>query len=271
VHDFVLTERYAVFLLPPVAFSLGRALLGMVSPVDALERDPSASTLVLVVPRDGGEPRTLEARPGFAFHHIGGWDEGARELVVDTLRMDDFRGGGIDVLDPAALRRAHLGRAVPTRMVIDLGAGASTAGGSSGRGSGRVSEEVRIDADVELPTTDPRRRTRPSRVAFAIARTPGWPAITHSAVARLDLAERSAVLRDLAPDLPGEPLFVPRAASGRDGAAEGEGWVLTIVYRAREHRSELWVLDAKDLSTVARARLPHHVPPGFHGTFVPRG
>jgi carotenoid cleavage dioxygenase-like enzyme len=45
--------------------------------------------------------------------------------------------------------------------------------------------------------------------------------------------------------------------------------VLSIVYRAREHRSDLVVLDAWDLATVAVVRLPHHVPPGFHGTFVP--
>ncbi|AKF03965.1 lignostilbene-alpha,beta-dioxygenase [Sandaracinus amylolyticus] len=251
VHDFVLTERFLVFLLAPIAFDLARAIVGLASPVDALRRDPSLGTTVLVVPRDGGALRTIEARAGFVFHHVAGWDEGTREIVIDTLRMDDFEGGTIDVLDPAALRRVRVPRAVPTRMIVDLA-------------TRRVREEVHIDADVELPTIDPRRRTRPARIAYAVARPSGWSAISHPAIARLDLASREVHMRDLAPDLPGEPLYVPRPY-----APEGEGYVLTIVYRAETHRSELWVLDARDLSTVARATLPHHVPLGFHGTFVP--
>lgn len=251
VHDFVLTERFLVFLIAPLAFDLPRAMLGLASPVASLRADPAAGTRVLVVPRAGGEPRLLETRPGFVFHHVAGWDEGPRELVIDTLRMNRFEGGGIDVLDPRALRALRPERTVPTRMIVDLA-------------RGRVHEEVRVDVDVELPTIDPRRRTRPVRVAYAVARPEGWSGLAHPAIARIDLASRDARLRDLAPDLPGEPLYVPRP-----GAPEGEGHLLTIVYRAREHRSELWVLDASDLSTVMRARLPHHVPPGFHGTFVP--
>jgi carotenoid cleavage dioxygenase-like enzyme len=42
------------------------------------------------------------------------------------------------------------------------------------------------------------------------------------------------------------------------------------VYRAHERRSDLLCLDAQSLETVAVAHLPHAVPPGFHGSFVPR-
>jgi len=66
----------------------------------------------------------------------------------------------------------------------------------------------------------------------------------------------------------GEPIFVPRSA----GAAEDDGWLLTVVYSASEHRSRLVVLDAGDLSSeaVAVAHMRHHVPLGFHGTFTQR-
>jgi all-trans-8'-apo-beta-carotenal 15,15'-oxygenase len=54
-----------------------------------------------------------------------------------------------------------------------------------------------------------------------------------------------------------------------DSVHEDDGWLLVTVYRSDEHRSDVLVLDATDLSTVCRARLPHHESPGFHGTWVP--
>ena len=66
----------------------------------------------------------------------------------------------------------------------------------------------------------------------------------------------------------GEPIFVPRSPD----AAEDDGWLLTLVYSAKEHRSRLVVLDARDVEAepVAVAHLRHHVPLGFHGTFTSR-
>ena len=56
----------------------------------------------------------------------------------------------------------------------------------------------------------------------------------------------------------------------RADSAEDDGWLLSVVYSAAEHRSRLVVLDARDLQSdaVAVAHLRHHVPLGFHGTFI---
>jgi all-trans-8'-apo-beta-carotenal 15,15'-oxygenase len=66
----------------------------------------------------------------------------------------------------------------------------------------------------------------------------------------------------------GEPIFVPRP--GR--TLEDDGWLLSLVYDGVEHRSSLYVIDARDVEAepLAVARLPHHVPFGFHGTFAER-
>lgn len=49
---------------------------------------------------------------------------------------------------------------------------------------------------------------------------------------------------------------------------EDDGVVLSIV-AAAEGGSFLLVLDAKSFEEVARAQLPHGIPHGFHGCFVP--
>ncbi|KAL8279065.1 hypothetical protein RQP46_008523 [Phenoliferia psychrophenolica] len=69
-----------------------------------------------------------------------------------------------------------------------------------------------------------------------------------------------------------EPSFVPRAG----GTSEDDGWLLTYVFDEAQldsegeprpdSKSELWVLDAKDMSTVvAKVLLPQRVPYGLHG------
>jgi carotenoid cleavage dioxygenase-like enzyme len=63
-----------------------------------------------------------------------------------------------------------------------------------------------------------------------------------------------------------EPVFVAR---GHD-AAEGDGWLLTTIWRARENCSDLAVFNATDVAAgpVALVQLGHRVPAGFHGNWV---
>jgi carotenoid cleavage dioxygenase-like enzyme len=64
-----------------------------------------------------------------------------------------------------------------------------------------------------------------------------------------------------------EPCFVPR----RGGSVEGDGWLLSIVGRRSESRSDLVILDARASSRgpVAVVKFPCRVHEGFHGIFVP--
>ena len=63
-----------------------------------------------------------------------------------------------------------------------------------------------------------------------------------------------------------EPVFVPR---NRD-AAEADGWLLAVVWRNRENRSDLAVFNATDVASgpIALVQLGHRVPDGFHGNWV---
>ena len=59
---------------------------------------------------------------------------------------------------------------------------------------------------------------------------------------------------------PGEPVFV-----ARPGGEEGAGGLLSVLLESERRASSLLVLDAGTLDEVARARVPHHIPFGFHG------
>jgi carotenoid cleavage dioxygenase-like enzyme len=62
---------------------------------------------------------------------------------------------------------------------------------------------------------------------------------------------------------PGEPVYV-----GRPGRAEeDDGVLLSVVLEPDRGASSMVVLDAATLIELARARVPHHIPFGFHGQF----
>ena len=67
--------------------------------------------------------------------------------------------------------------------------------------------------------------------------------------------------------VPGEFVFVP----AQDQAAEDEGWLLGLVVDTAEEATDLAVLDARrfEAPPVATIRLPHRIPPGFHGNWFP--
>jgi carotenoid cleavage dioxygenase-like enzyme len=44
---------------------------------------------------------------------------------------------------------------------------------------------------------------------------------------------------------------------------------MTVVLDAPANNSYLLLLDARDMSQIARATVPQHVPFGFHGAYVP--
>jgi all-trans-8'-apo-beta-carotenal 15,15'-oxygenase len=165
--------------------------------------------------------------------------------------MDDFAGGRVDLRDAAALRALRLPSPLPTRWVLwphDREASVH-----------RLSE-----TPMELPTISPRGGRR---LGWGQAQPVPGGIPLHTGLARLDRDRGRIDLRDMAPDLPGEPVVVLKP----EADAEDDAWLLSLVYRARHHRTDLYVLDAKDLGTVARLELPHHHPPGFHGCFVPEG
>jgi carotenoid cleavage dioxygenase len=64
-----------------------------------------------------------------------------------------------------------------------------------------------------------------------------------------------------------EPTFIPKS----DKSNEGEGYLVALVNRYDEMRSDLVLLDAQhvDEGPVATIRLPLRLRQGLHGSWVP--
>ena len=62
-----------------------------------------------------------------------------------------------------------------------------------------------------------------------------------------------------------DPMCVPKSES----AAEGEGYVLDVVYNQDTNTSDMCVFDAQNIAAgpMGRAKVSHRVPVSFHGTW----
>jgi len=249
VHDFAITRRHVLFPILPLTGSRWRA----VTKGRPFAWEPERGGYVGVIRRDRGVAslRWFRAEACYVFHVMNAWDEDGR-IVADVMQYDapplfPTRDGRRP--DPAATR-ARL-----VRWTLDLD-GASDAV--------RVAELD--DENGEFPRIDERTTGLPNRYGAYVVSRHG-DGIFDRLLWR-DLLRGRADAFEVPPgDALSEAVFVPRGAE----APEGDGWLLTVAWRGRERRSDLLVLDTGDIGRgpVASVHLPHRVPFGFHGNWVP--
>ena len=126
--------------------------------------------------------------------------------------------------------------------------------------SGTVTHE-QLAEGLELPRINyGRNNERPYRYVWGVDAKSGWL----DRIVKVDVDSGTTTGWAEHGCSPGEPVFV----AAPDARAEDEGVLLSVVFDSSSGRSFLVVLDAADLSELARAEAPHGIPYGFHGQFM---
>jgi carotenoid cleavage dioxygenase len=285
MHDFSLTENHVVFYDLPVTFDARQgaemtaprglrlpvrlflsALIGRVrvpDPVTARLPMPKASdrrmpyrwnpkypARVGVMPRDTGgnavnnPVRWFDVEPCYVFHPMNAYDDG------DTIVLDVVRHPKMFDTD---LRGPAEGPPTLDRWTVDLA-------------DGKVRESRFDDRGQEFPRVDERRTGKRHRFGYAAAvgdHTAGKASLLKHDLVRGTTATRSfGIGKQL-----GEFVF----QHATPNSAEDDGVLMGFVYDHTADRSELAILDAATMDTVASVHLPHRVPAGFHGNWVQSG
>ncbi len=257
VHDFVVTRKYIVMPIFPLTSSMDRAKKGF----PAYAWEPEKGTHVAVIPRDGkaGQIRWFDAPAGYVFHPMNGFDTEDGKLICDMQKYEHAplfpKADGTPVAK-------YSPEAKLVRWTFDLNSKARS-----------FKEDPLDDHSGEFPRFDERFAMLEYRHGYfnaapATAATQGREA--RAGLAHIDLKTRNTVLwQPPLGDYCGEPIFVPRDAK----AAEGDGWILSVIFRGAENRSDLAVFDAGQLSAgpIALVHLSHRVPAGFHGNWRGHG
>lgn len=254
VHDFAVTARHLVFLLPPLVFDPARARTGA-SFLDAHVWKPELGLRVLVLPKDALErPQWFTLAPGFVFHVGNAWEDSAGVIRLDCIRSPSawHATTGLKQLMRGQWEQREL--AAITLLQLDT---------RSGRAHQQLLTQV-----AEFPRVDPRVVAQRHRQLFVAARQNPGDRPGYDAVLRLDLdSGASDSYRYGADVMVEEHVFVPRRGSRR----EGEGWLVGTALDLRRREMLFSVFDAQRLAggPLAQGRMPRVMPMGLHGIFVP--
>ncbi len=247
IHDCALTARFVVVLDLPVTFSMRAVLAGHEFPY---RWNPSHPARVGLLPRQGGDADVMwcEVDTCFVFHVANAFDDGDGRVVLDVVAYPTMFATGGSGLD--ALGRLE-------RWTIDPAAR-------------RVERRVLDPTPQEFPRVDERRFGRRHRYIYTVSVPPDGNT-QFAGATRLhkhDLETGNRLLHEFGDGhVPGEFVFVP----AHDAAAEDEGWLLGLVIDTVNDTTVLAILDAQrfEAPPVATIRLPHRIPPGFHGNWFP--
>ena len=255
IHDFAITPHYCVFFQNPVNFNPLPFLFGLKGAGECVEFQPSKPTRVVLIPRDPNnkQVQTFMVDSGFVFHHANAFETG--DLVcIDSIAYatlpqvqpnSDYKDVNFDNLDPGRL----------WRFTLNLQ-------------DGTIERQLIEKTCCEFPAVNPDKVGRDYRYLFigAAHQDTGRNAPLQ-AIAKLDLETGKRQLHSFAPHgYVSEPIFVPKP----DATAEDEGWILTLVYNGKDHRSSLAILDGQNIAgePVALLHLKHHIPYGLHGSWT---
>ncbi|MGF1496451.1 MAG: carotenoid oxygenase family protein [Elainellaceae cyanobacterium] len=254
IHDFAITPNYCIFFQNPVTFNPIPFALGLRSAGYCIGFRADQPTQMILIPRHGTAPmQTIPAEAGFVFHHANAFEQDGY-LYIDSICYNGFPAVEPDEdyldVDFSAIPYGQL-----WRFTID-------------RHQETVAAKLLSDRCCEFPQVHPNWVGRPHRYLYmgtTHALTGNAPL---QAILKLDLVTGDRQIWSAAPrGFVSEPVFVPRP----DAADEDGGWLLTLVFNAERERSELVILDARDLTrgAIATLHLKHHVPYGLHGSFTP--
>lgn len=255
VHDFAVTERHLVFLLPPFIFDSERSRAGQTFLASHVWR-PALGLRVMVLDKADlqAAPRWFELPPGFIFH-IGNACEDRGVIRLDCMRSPDALVVSKGLLDVMCGRYSK-GWETSQPMLVELDIA-----------SGRARQTV-LPMVAEFPQVDPRHVGRAYSALFMLARdaaTVDRPLL--DTVARLDLSsgriERYHYGHSVIAE---EHVFVPRP-----GGAEGVGWLVGTALDLARRRTLFSVFDAQHLADgpIAQGAMARTMPTGLHGIFIP--
>jgi carotenoid cleavage dioxygenase len=265
MHDMAITPSYSILFDFNFAFRMQDLFEGK-SPWSHVAGEPARFAIFPRFAKDESAVKWFEIPACCVFHIPGAWEEEAPEGKVVVLLGN--RSAAPTIQDVA-------GKAPPEalfewRFNVD---------------TGRVISERQIcDVYMAFPVINTAREGRRFRFVYGSlvaerskALQRGWLDAEQDsfpvfdALCKVDVTTgevRKTSLQTFAGNdgLVCEVSFAPRL--GSTGDSEDDGYLVTYLNDPEEGTTECVVLDARDLSLVARVGLPARVPAGFHSEWV---
>ncbi len=240
MHDFVITKDYAVFPVYPALLQKGQGL--------SVKFKAELPSLIGFMPRYGPAEQIqwFELPSHYVYHFLNSHSEGRR------VEITGIKYNGLPLFSNEGSQReidTDL-RGIMTRFIFEL--------------DSKTWHEEPVDetTNVEFGRINERFSLQKNKLGYAAGFSENDESF--NSIVRFDLEKNSSdrFTFDEGQAL-GEPVFAPRPG----GTNEADGYLLNIVYDQKSDCSFLAVIDAARFADgpVAKVKLPHRVPFGFHG------
>lgn len=250
MHSFAVTENYII--LPEIPFQLKPLELILQGKpfIRNFHWHPDRQTHFTVISKASGEAvKRYTTKPFFTFHNVNAFEYNGN-IVCDIICYENPQL--IDDLENYT--RTPGGTSLPAsrfeRFTLPLKAE-------------QLSSEILIKRSVEFPRINNAFDGRPYQYTYTIDTRDITNANDIRPLFKINTLKRLITLWEEEGCYPGEPVFVPAPQA----KAEDDGVILTVVADYKHKGSYLLILDAKTFKELARAQVPHPIPPGLHGDY----
>jgi all-trans-8'-apo-beta-carotenal 15,15'-oxygenase len=254
IHDFVITPNYCIFFQNPVSYNPFPFVFGIKGAGECVQFKGNQPTKIVMIPRTPfyKEVKILDTDAGFIFHHANAFEQ-EDKISIDSICYESlsqiepntsYKEVNFDALSPGQL----------WRFTINLK-------------NGTVEKEMIEGRCCEFPSVHPNKVGKNYRYLFIAAGHNPSVNAPLQAILKLDLETKERQLYSFATQgYVSEPIFVPKPG----GKKEDEGWVMTLVYDANCHRSDLVIFEGENFQNgpVAKLHLRQHIPYGLHGSWT---
>lgn len=253
VHDFVVSARHLIFLIPPYDMVRGeeKSLAEMHQWAGS---GPKARPLrAVVISKETMQVRKIfEMEPHMVFHFGNAWDDG------DTTRFDVALHNGDALADVGHLMEGVLAKNTSSRsytaqVTLDYARDTATV--------------ARLLTASEFPRVMPHVVSARHRKLALLSTSPRRPDAILDTVNLIDThSGKNDAYRFDAGWQVEEHVLVPRMTA----RSETDGYLVGVAQDARRAQTVLTVFDAARVSAgpMALARLPYRAPHCFHGNFA---
>ena len=248
IHDCMITENFVIILDLPVTLAMSKFLKGYTFPY-AWNPSHKARVGILGKNSPGNGVIWCEVDPCYVFHIANAFESAEGVVTMDL------------VASPKMFDQNQLGPSIDhsvfERWIVDLEIR-------------RVSREVLDNTKQEFPRIDDRYTGMKNRWVWMVQMLPTGTGdfCPGNKIIRHDLKYGRQAFHDFGEGkLASEFAFVPRS----EDAPEGDGWLMGYVVDSAAKTSELVIIDTNNFEgdPVACVLIPHAIPLGFHGNWLP--
>ncbi len=254
MHSFAMSERFVVLMEYPLVVNPIALKLSGKPFIENYKWKPELGTTFIVVDKENGAVQKIHTREAwFSFHHVNAFENGNQlHLDVSAYANSDIISdlslhSRIDAVSPQLLVPPVL-----RRFTLDLAAGTVV--------TRQLSEQP-----IELPRINyGKNNARDYQFAYGLGVDPITSASFLDRIVKIAVSTGESTVWKQTNAFPGEAVFV----ASPEAAAEDDGVLLSVVLDGESGTSFLLILDASNLTELARVVVPQAVPFGFHGQFV---